>query len=68
MAGAGVPGGYVLGETDDEGGRPIRNEYYSEDIAATVYKKLGIPNDLVVRAPDGRPYRLNNARTIREWC
>lgn len=68
MAGAGVPGGYVLGETDDEGGRTIRNEYFSEDIAATVYAKLGIPYDMVVHAPDGRPYRLNTGRKIREWC
>lgn len=67
MAGAGIPGGAVLGETDEEGGRPIRNEYYSEDIAATVYKKLGIPTDLVVQSPDGRPVRLIEGHPIREW-
>ncbi|MCA9072831.1 MAG: DUF1501 domain-containing protein, partial [Planctomycetaceae bacterium] len=67
MAGAGIPGGAVLGETDEEGGRPIRNEYFSEDIAATVYKKLGIPTDLVVQSPDGRPVRLIEGHPIREW-
>lgn len=67
MAGAGIPGGSVLGETDDEGGRPIRNEYHSEDIAATVYAKLGIPHDLIAHSPDGRPVRLNEGRRIREW-
>lgn len=67
MAGAGVPGGAVLGETDEEGGRPIKNEYYSEDIAATVYTKLGIPTDLVVQSPDGRPVRLIEGHPIREW-
>ena len=67
MAGAGVPGGSVLGETDDEGGRPTKGEYLSEDIAATVYAKLGIPHDLIVRAPDGRPVRLNEGRKIKEW-
>jgi Protein of unknown function (DUF1501) len=66
-AGAGIPGGSVLGETDDEGGRAIRGEYFSEDIAATVYAKLGIPNDLIVHAPDGRPIRLNEGRKIKEW-
>ena len=67
MAGAGVPGGAVLGETDEEGGRPIKNEYYSEDLAATVYTKLGIPTDLVVQSPDGRPVRLIEGHPIREW-
>jgi len=67
MAGAGVPGGSVLGETDEEGGRPTGDEYLSEDIAATVYAKLGIPHDLIVHAPDGRPIRLNEGRHIKEW-
>ncbi len=68
FAGAGVPGGSVLGETDDEGGRPIRNEYHSHNIAATVYHKLGLPLDLVVQAPDGRPVRLIEGEPIREWA
>ena len=67
MAGAGIPGGAVLGETDEEGGRPTKNEYFSEDIAATVYQKLGIPIDLIVQAPDGRPIRLIEGHPIREW-
>ncbi|MFQ5731006.1 MAG: DUF1501 domain-containing protein [Planctomycetaceae bacterium] len=67
MAGAGVPGGSVLGQTDEEGGRATKNEYFSDDIAATVYAKLGIPHDLIVRAPDGRPVRLNEGRAIKEW-
>ena len=67
MAGAGIPGGSVLGQTDEEGGRPTKGEYFSEDVAATVYAKLGIPHDLIVRAPDGRPVRLNEGRVIKEW-
>lgn len=67
MAGAGVPGGSVLGATDDEGGRPIRNEYTTEDIAVTIYQKLGIPADLIAQAPDGRPVRLVEGHPIREW-
>ena len=55
MAGAGVPGGAILGETDDEGGKVIRDEYYSEDIAATIYAKLGLPADLTENSPDGPP-------------
>jgi hypothetical protein len=67
MAGAGVPGGAVLGRTDEEGGRPTHNEYFSEDVAATVYGKLGIPLDLITTTADGRPIRLNEGRPIREW-
>lgn len=67
MAGAGVPGGAILGRTDDEGGRPTHDEYRTADIAATIYSKLGIPLDLITTAPDGRPIRLNEGRPIKEW-
>lgn len=67
MAGAGIPGGAVLGATDDEGGKVIRNEYTTPDIAATIYHKLGMPIDLMTEAPDGRPIRLIEGDPIREW-
>lgn len=67
MAGAGIPGGSVLGATDDEGGRPTRDEYTTEDIAVTVYEKLGIPSDIIAQAPDGRPVRLVEGHPIKEW-
>jgi len=67
MAGAGIPGGAVLGQTDDEGGQVIRDQYTTDDIAHTVYLKLGIPTDLVVRSPDGRPVRLIEGRPIVEF-
>jgi uncharacterized protein (DUF1501 family) len=67
MAGAGTPGGSVLGRTDDEGSRPTHDEYFSEDVAATIYTKLGIPLDLITTTPDGRPIRLNEGRVIKEW-
>jgi len=67
MAGAGIPGGHVLGATDSEGGFVVKDEYTSEDIAHTVYLKLGLPVDLVAHAPDGRPVRLIEGHPIREW-
>lgn len=67
FAGAGIPGGSVIGATDAEGAKPIRNEYGSEQVMATIYEKLGIPLDLHVEAPDGRPVRLLEAEPIREW-
>jgi hypothetical protein len=67
MAGAGVPGGAVLGATDDEGGYVVKDQYTSEDIAHTVYSKLGIPTDLIATSIDGRPVRLIEGRPIVEW-
>lgn len=67
FAGAGIPGGAVLGKTDGEGGRPIDSEYYPEDVAATIYAKLGIPLDLMLHTADRRPVALNEGRVIREW-
>jgi hypothetical protein len=67
MAGAGTPGGAVLGRTDEEGGAATRDEYFTEDVAATVYTKLGVPLELTTQTADGRPIRLNEGRPIREW-
>ena len=67
MAGAGVPGGYILGSTTEDGGKVARNEYLSADIATTVYMKLGLPHDLIATSPDGRPVRLIEGKAIKEW-
>jgi uncharacterized protein (DUF1501 family) len=67
MAGCGIPGGAVLGATDAQGERPIRNEYRTDDIAATIYHKLGLPLDLMAQSPDGRPVQLIEGNPIREW-
>ena len=67
MAGAGVPGGSVVGQTDNDGGFVTKDEYRTEDIATTIYKKLGIPTDLMASTPDGRPVRLIEGREIKEW-
>jgi len=68
FAGAGIPGGSVIGKTDEEGGRVVDGEYDSEDIASTIYSKLGIPTDLFLQSPDGRPVALNEGHVIREWA
>jgi hypothetical protein len=67
MAGADVPGGSVVGATDGEGGFVTKDEYLTDDIATTLYAKLGIPTDLIALAPDGRPVRLIEGREIKEW-
>jgi len=67
MAGAGVPGGSVVGATNEDGGKVAKDQYFSDDIGTTIYHKLGIPHDLIAQAPDGRPVRLNEGHLIREW-
>jgi hypothetical protein len=67
MAGAGVPGGSVLGATDADGGFVTKDEYLTEDIATTIYAKIGLPTDLIADSPDGRPVRLIEGREIKEW-
>ena len=66
FAGAGVPGGQVVGATDEEGSKPIEGEYFPRDIAATIYRKLGIPLDTIHHAPDGRPVLLCEGTPIPE--
>jgi hypothetical protein len=67
MAGAGIPGGSIIGETDADGGQPKSNEYFTENIVATMYHKLGLPLDLTVTTSDGRPIRLLEGEPVREW-
>lgn len=64
MAGAGTPAGYVMGKTDDTGARPADKEYYPNDVAATIYTKLGIPLDTTHTTPDGRPVRVCDGEII----
>ena len=59
FAGAGVPGGQLVGETDKDGGFINSSMAYSiEDYAATIYEKLGIDRQQPIYAPDGRPSLL----------
>ena len=68
FAGAGIPRGAVLGATDGEGGKPISDEYFSDNVAATIYQKIGLPLDLIATAPDGRPVQLLEGHPIKEWA
>ena len=64
FAGAGTPPGRVIGKTDATGARPVDKEYYSNDIAATIYTKLGIPLDTLHVTGDGRPVHVCDGEVI----
>ena len=66
FAGAGVPGGMVVGQTDAIGGHSVGKEYFPKDIAATIYTQLGIPLDTTHIIGDGRPMRLCDGNPITE--
>ncbi len=56
FAGGGIPGGQVIGETNNFGEHPIERKYEPWDMIATVYRHLGIDAQNVT-VPDllGRP-------------
>ena len=59
FAGAGVPGGQVVGATDRDGGYITSSMAYTlEDYAATIYEKLGIDRSRPLHTPVGRPIYL----------
>lgn len=58
MAGAGTPGGAVVGATDRAGYSAIERVLSPENFVSTVYTKLGIDPDKVLYTPQGRPAHL----------
>ena len=68
FAGAGVPGGQVIGSTDKDGGTITSSQAYTiEDYAATIYEKLGIDRTKPLKTPSGRPiYLAKDGRAIPE--
>ena len=55
FAGAGVPGGQVIGESDRDGGYVISQAYTPEDYATTIYEKLGIDRSQPLYTSANRP-------------
>jgi hypothetical protein len=55
FAGAGVPGGQVIGTTDKDGGHVTNEPHTPEDYAATIYEKLGIDRSKPLYTSSNRP-------------
>lgn len=58
LAGGGFKKGYVHGASDRIGARPSLNPLGPADIIATIYRCLGIPNDLEMQDRLQRPFVL----------
>src|SRR5262249_21386843 len=54
LAGGGLKHGVVVGRTNALAEQPIEAPYVTEDLAATIYDRLGIPLDTTFQTPDGR--------------
>lgn len=60
LAGGGIQGGMVLGETDDVGAKIVRDPVEVHDIHATVLHLLGINHEKLTYRHAGRDYRLTD--------
>ena len=61
MAGAGVPGGQVIGASDRDGGYVSESPYSPENYASTIYEKLGIDRSRPIYTPASRPVYFGHA-------
>ncbi|QDU40516.1 hypothetical protein Mal4_48740 [Maioricimonas rarisocia] len=58
LAGAGVRGGSVVGETDKDAAYAVTPPTSPEDLAATIYHAMGIDPELRLQEPEGRPVHI----------
>ena len=66
-AGCGTPGGQVVGATDARGYAAIEKIYAPENLASSVYMKLGIDPDKILYNSSGRPAHIvSDPRPIAE--
>ena len=55
MAGGGIQGGCVVGESDSKGALPLKNPKSPQDVLATVYRHLGVDTGISYPDHSGRP-------------
>ena len=65
VAGAGVRGGTVVGQSDAHAAYPTTPAYSPDDLGATVYNALGIDPASEIHDRLGRPVQLNRGHVIR---
>ena len=60
MAGGGVKGGSVVGQTDELGYRAVEDPLHVHDLNATILHLLGIDHERLTYRFQGRDYRLTD--------
>jgi uncharacterized protein (DUF1501 family) len=66
FAGAGVRGGQVVGSSDAKGAEPRDRPVTPAEVAATVYRGLGVDPGALLPGPEGRPVPLAEAGPVEE--
>ena len=64
LAGGGIQGGRVIGSTDALGGSPVDQPVTPENLAATIYRSLGIPPQSTWADLLDRPMPVYHDKTI----
>lgn len=62
MAGGGVRGGQVYGETDETASNVIKDPVGAADFNASIAFSLGLPHDLPVMSPTRRPFKMGGLK------
>ena len=60
LAGGGVPGGQIIGASDDMGESPRDRPVTPADLAASIYKLMGIAPSTTLHTADGRPVKVSS--------
>jgi hypothetical protein len=58
LAGAGVQGGAVYGQSDEQGFRPAKDPVSVADFNTTIAAACGLPFEQEFPAPNGRPFKI----------
>jgi hypothetical protein len=58
LAGAGVQGGVVYGQSDEQGFRPEKDAVSVTDFNTTIAAACGLPYEKEFHAPNGRPFKI----------
>jgi hypothetical protein len=66
LAGGGIQGGAVYGESDAHAAYPIADAVSPMDFGATIVDALGIPVDAMLKDREGRPHRVTSGKVIRD--
>jgi hypothetical protein len=66
FAGAGVQGGQLIGASDSTGAEPKDRPVTPGQVAATIYRSLGIPPGTCLPGPDGQAVALTDEEPIQE--
>lgn len=67
LAGGGIRGGQVVGESDSQAAYPVSRPVTPADLHATVFEALGYdPHAMTYPSQDGRPIPLSEGTAVRE--